>query len=80
MKRRVRDLFLLPESPHTLERGAEKSPKMALELRTECLLTLGCDGFSRYRERVNFYLLTEVFSVREKRSKVVTRHCPSFHL
>lgn len=45
---------------------------MTLELRPEYLRVLGCDGFARYCERV--FIPAEVFLVREKRSKVVTRH------
>ena len=79
MKRRVRDLLLLTESPGSWE-GAQKNhrrwpwsfaPNVRMNTRLRRVLPL-----QRWSK---FYLLAEVFSAREKRSKVVTRQiCPSF--
>ena len=79
MKRRVRDLLLLTESPGSWK-GAQKNhrrwpwsfaPNVLMNTRLRRVLPLQRLGISK--------IPTEVFSAREKRSKVVTRQiCPSF--
>ncbi len=80
MKRRVGDRSLLTESPGSWK-GAQKNhrrwpwsfaPNVQKNTRLRRVLPL-----QRWSK---FHLLTEVFSVRGKRSKVVTRSSPSFRM